>query len=91
MFINKNKYKTNLEKTIEKKENDRGFVSQALKISSEFFSAILVGAILGIFSDKYITYSPWGLIVFLLLGSCAGFLNVMRYASKSKINNKNVE
>lgn len=89
MWINKDKYKTSLEKAIEKKEEGKGFPSQALKISSEFFSAILVGAALGVFSDKYITHSPWGLIIFLILGSCAGFINVMRYASKSKINDKN--
>lgn len=83
--------KTSLERAIAKKEKERGFPSQALKISSEFFSAILVGAALGVFSDKYITHSPWGLIFFLILGSAAGFLNIMRYASKSEINDKKSE
>jgi len=83
--------KTPLERSISKREEARGFPSQALKISSEFFSAILVGAALGVFSDKYITHSPWGLVFFLVLGSAAGFLNVMRYASKCKINDEKSE
>jgi ATP synthase protein I len=52
----------------------------ALKISSEFIAAILVGVAIGVFIDKIAGSSPWGLIIFLLLGFVAGILNVLRNA-----------
>jgi ATP synthase protein I len=63
------------------KASRQGF-SQALKLSSEFVSAIIVGAILGYLLDRLIGTTPWGMIVFLLLGFCAGVLNVLRMAGK---------
>lgn len=53
---------------------------QALKLSSEFIAGIAVGAGLGWVIDRVAGTSPWGLIVFLLLGFVAGVLNVMRSA-----------
>ncbi|AOG11762.1 MAG: AtpZ/AtpI family protein [Alphaproteobacteria bacterium] len=50
----------------------------AMKISSEFISAIIVGAILGYLFDYFVGTGPWGMIVMLLIGFCAGVLNVMR-------------
>lgn len=55
---------------------------QALKISSEFIAGIAVGAGLGWFLDRVAGTSPWGLIVLLLLGFCAGVLNVLRSMGK---------
>lgn len=55
---------------------------QALKISSEFIAGIAVGAGLGWLIDRVVGTSPWGLIVFLLLGFCAGVLNVLRSMGK---------
>jgi len=40
----------------------------------------LVGAALGWVLDRWLGISPWGMIVFLLLGFTAGVLNVMRAA-----------
>lgn len=59
-------------------ENDRKGYSQALKISSEFIAAVIVGAMLGYLLDMALPTKPWGLIIFLLLGFCAGILNVLR-------------
>ena len=53
---------------------------QALKLSSEFIAGIAVGAGLGWVIDRMAGTSPWGLIVFLLLGFGAGILNVLRSA-----------
>lgn len=53
---------------------------QALRLSSEFIAAVAVGAGIGWFIDRFAGTSPWGLIVFLLLGFAAGVLNVMRSA-----------
>lgn len=76
----------------------KGF-AEAMKLSSEFISAIIVGAILGYLFDRFLSTSPWGLIVFLLIGFCAGVLNVLRAAGKvasphpadrrAELNNRN--
>ncbi|MEN5297170.1 AtpZ/AtpI family protein [Brucella sp. TWI559] len=55
-------------------------VAQAMKLSSEFIAGIIVGALIGWFVDRYAGTSPWGLIIFLLLGFGAGTLNVLRSA-----------
>ncbi len=51
-----------------------------MKLSSEFISAIAVGVGIGFLIDKVAGTSPWGLIIFLLLGFVAGVLNVLRSA-----------
>lgn len=53
---------------------------QALKLSSEFIAGIVVGVGIGWFVDRLLGTSPWGLIVFLMLGFGAGVLNVLRSA-----------
>ena len=53
---------------------------QAFKLSSEFIAGIAVGIGVGWLVDRWAGTSPWGLIVFLLLGFGAGILNVMRSA-----------
>jgi ATP synthase protein I len=52
--------------------------AQAVKLGSEFVAGVLVGAALGWGLDRAAGTSPWGLIVLLLLGFCAGVLNVVR-------------
>ncbi len=52
----------------------------ALRLSSEFIAGVLVGAGIGWLIDRLAGTSPWGLIVFLLLGFGAGILNVLRSA-----------
>lgn len=52
----------------------------ALKLSSEFIAGVVVGAGLGWLIDSWAGSSPWGLIIFLLLGFGAGVLNVLRSA-----------
>ena len=64
----------------EKAEQSRKGYAQAMKLSSEFISAIIVGAILGYLFDRFVGTAPWGMVVFLLLGFCAGVLNVLRSA-----------
>ncbi|MBL0370747.1 AtpZ/AtpI family protein [Rhizobium sp. KVB221] len=58
-------------------ETRKGY-SQGLKISSEFIAAVIVGAMIGYLLDYILSSKPWGMIVFLLLGFCAGVLNVLR-------------
>ncbi|WP_439527803.1 AtpZ/AtpI family protein [Pannonibacter sp.] len=55
-------------------------IAQAMKLSSEFIAGIAVGAMMGWLLDHWVGTSPFGLIVFLLLGFVAGVLNVLRSA-----------
>lgn len=64
----------------DRSEQSRKGYAQAMKLSSEFISAIVVGVILGFLFDRFVGTTPWGMIVFLLLGFCAGVLNVLRSA-----------
>lgn len=51
-----------------------------LRLSSELVAGVVVGTILGWGFDRLLSTSPWGLIVFMLLGFVAGVVNVMRSA-----------
>lgn len=62
----------------EQAETSRKGMALGLKISSEFIAAIAVGAMLGYLLDRFAGTTPWGLIILLLLGFCAGVLNVLR-------------
>ena len=61
------------------KSSSAGFAN-AMRLSSEFIVAVLVGAAIGYTIDYFAGTSPWGMIVFFLLGFAAGVLNVLRLA-----------
>lgn len=61
----------------DRKEAAGGY-ALAVKLSSEFIAGVLVGAGLGYLFDRFLGTAPWGMIFFLLLGFCAGVLNVLR-------------
>jgi ATP synthase protein I len=50
------------------------------RLSSELIAGVLVGALMGWGFDRLLSTSPFGLIVFVLLGFSAGVLNVIRSA-----------
>ncbi|NJL50672.1 MAG: hypothetical protein HC909_03095 [Blastochloris sp.] len=52
-------------------------------MSSEFVGGVLVGGGLGWLLDRFLGISPWGMIVFVMLGFAAAVLNVMRAARTS--------
>jgi ATP synthase protein I len=52
--------------------------AKGFRLSSELVAGVLVGAGLGWLIDRLLGISPWGLIVFLLLGFAAGVHSVMR-------------
>jgi ATP synthase protein I len=58
-----------------KKETGAGF---AFKISTELIAALIVGVGIGLIVDNYLGSKPFGLIIFFILGSFAGFLNIYR-------------
>jgi len=54
--------------------------ARGFRLSSELVAGVVVGAGIGWLLDRWLGISPWGLIVFVLLGFAAGVLNVMRSA-----------
>lgn len=54
--------------------------ARGFRLSSELVAGVIVGAVLGWSLDHWLGISPWGMIVFLLVGFAAGVLNVMRAA-----------
>jgi ATP synthase protein I len=65
-------------------------IGQAMRLSTEFIAGIVVGAGFGWALDRGLGTRPWGMILFLLLGTCAGFFNVARAAGllKSRTGDK---
>ena len=53
-------------------------VSFGFKISTELVAALVVGVGIGLLVDNYFNTKPFGLIIFFILGSFAGLLNVYR-------------
>lgn len=64
---------------IEPQDRRKG-MALALRLSADFVAGVLVGAAIGWGIDWLLGISPWGMIVFLLLGFAAGVLNVLRSA-----------
>jgi len=59
---------------------DASGYARGFRLSSELVAGVLLGAGIGWALDRMLGISPWGLIVFLLLGFTAGVINVMRAA-----------
>jgi ATP synthase protein I len=58
-------------------------LARGFRLSTELVAGVLVGAFIGWALDRWLGISPWGMIVFLLLGFAAGVINVMRAAGVS--------
>jgi ATP synthase protein I len=55
-------------------------LARGFRLSSELVAGVAVGAAIGWGFDYLLSTSPWGLIVFFLLGFVAGVVNLMRVA-----------
>ena len=55
-------------------------MARGFQLSSELIAGVVVGALIGWGFDRLLSTSPFGLIVFVLLGFVAGVLNVIRSA-----------
>jgi len=64
----------------DRRQSDAAGFSYAIRLSTDFVVAILVGAAIGWAIDRFFGTTPWAMILLLLLGFCAGVLNVMRSA-----------
>ena len=65
---------------------DPSMIARGFRLSSELVAGVIVGGIIGWLLDRWLGISPWGMIVFLLLGFAAGVLNVMRAAGVVRPN-----
>ncbi len=60
--------------------SDPSAFGRAFRMSTEFVAGVIAGGGLGWLFDRWLGTSPWGMIVFLMLGFAAGVYNVMRAA-----------
>ncbi|MEE2932353.1 MAG: AtpZ/AtpI family protein [Pseudomonadota bacterium] len=60
--------------------SDEGF-GVAIRIGVDIVAALAVGVGIGLFLDNWLNTKPWMLILFFILGSAAGLLNVFRSIS----------
>lgn len=65
-------------------KSDSTALGQAFRLSAEFVSGVVAGGIVGWLVDYLFGISPWGLIVCIILGFCAGMLNLLRAAGLVK-------
>jgi ATP synthase protein I len=65
---------------------DPSAIARGFRLSTELVAGVLVGAAIGWLLDRLLGISPWGMIVFLLLGFAAGVLNVARAAGVVRQN-----
>ena len=65
-------------------KSDSSALSQGIRLSAEFVSGVAAGGIVGWLVDHLFGASPWGLIVCIILGFCAGMLNLLRAAGVLK-------
>lgn len=65
-----------------KSQKDMSGLAKGLRISTEFAAGVMVGAGLGWAIDRFFGTTPWGLILFVLLGFAAGMRNIMRVAGE---------
>ena len=65
---------------------DPSAIARGFRLSTELVAGVLLGAGIGWLLDRGLGISPWGMIVFLLLGFTAGVLNVMRAAGVAPSN-----
>jgi ATP synthase protein I len=57
-------------------------ISAGLNVFAEFVSAVIVGALIGWQGDVWLGTRPWLLVLFLGLGTAAGFWNIYRMAAR---------
>ena len=65
-------------------EPPRQGYAMAMRLGADFVAGVVVGAAIGWGIDRLFGTSPWGLIVFLLMGFGAGILSVLRSAGLVK-------
>lgn len=68
-------------KIVDKQADDANASSglaMGMRIGLEFMAGTVVGMGIGWGIDSYFDSTPWGLLIFTILGFCAGIMNVYR-------------
>lgn len=75
-----------------KQNKSQSLGGKFFNVGIELVSGVIVGVGVGLFVDWMFQTSPWGLIVFFILGSVAGMLNVYRalIAQAKKVDEKDI-
>ena len=63
-------------------------MARGFRLSSELIAGVVVGAAIGWGFDHFLSTSPFGLIVFFLLGFVAGVVNLVRSAGVAPRNRR---
>ena len=72
-------------KSKELKKKGSSSMGIALRMGTEFVAAVFVASFIGFHVDKWLQTTPIFIIIFFIIGSVAGILNVVR---SSKMINK---
>ena len=75
------------EKRGQRRTDNQG-MGVGFRIAVELLSAIVIGALAGLGLDRWLGTGPWLLILFFLLGSAAGFLNVIRVSRSMDVERR---
>ena len=59
-----------------------GALAKALGFAFAFLAAVGLGGVIGHAIDRVAGTGPWGLLIFLVFGIAAGFLNIFREARR---------
>jgi ATP synthase protein I len=59
-------------------------MGRGMRIATELVAGVLVGSVLGWYLDQWLGTKPWLFILFFLLGTAAGMMNIIRQASQEK-------
>ena len=76
-----NKVQEEAERKLEKaapEQSIRSGLGFAMKIGVELISALIVGTGIGLLLDHWLGTTPWFMLLFFVLGSVAGIMNVYR-------------
>lgn len=61
-----------------------GALAQGFRFAVEIVAATAVGSAIGWQLDQWLGSKPWFLLVFMLLGLAAGFINLMRVVNREQ-------
>jgi ATP synthase protein I len=61
-----------------------GAMGRGLRVSAELIGGVVAGGGLGWVLDRWLGTMPWLFIIFFLLGSAAGIINIVRIGQREK-------
>lgn len=75
---------TKKRRTVASTESRGAAMGRGMRIATEMVAGVIVGGVLGWYLDQWLGTKPWLFILFFLLGTAAGMMNVIRQASREK-------